>query len=116
MVLPSTTSEDGKTEGIPVALMDAMAMQVPVIATQVSGIPELVTQEQTGLLVPDRNSSALARALLRLYKDRELAQRLAINGRAKVVNDFNLHKSAIALRNLLIPEALPVQEQAAEAS
>ena len=103
MVLPSTISASGKTEGIPVALMDAMAMEVPVISTQVSGIPELIIQEQTGILVPDRSSSALTRALLRIYRDPEFARILGKNGRAKVVKDFNLHESAQALLHLLVP-------------
>lgn len=97
VVLPSIVTESGRTEGIPVSIMEAMAMQVPVIATNISGIPELVQNGETGLIVPERDVSALEGALLRLHAHPPLAAALARNGRNKVLKEFNLKISAAAL-------------------
>ena len=69
-------------EGIPVALMEAMASGVPVVATRLSGIPELVEDGVTGLLVEPHDPDGLAAALERLLADDELAARLAAAPRA----------------------------------
>lgn len=79
-VLDSTSDRDG----IPTTLMEAMAMQLPVISTTVSGIPELVQHEQTGLLVPSADSEALAQAICRLLVDEKLRHELARAGRRHV--------------------------------
>ncbi len=60
-------------EGLGTSIMDAMASRLPVVATEVGGIPELVIHEKTGLLVPPRDPRALAEAILKLYRDRKLA-------------------------------------------
>lgn len=99
-VLPSVTTSNGRQEGIPVALMEAMAMGKPVVATRISGIPELVDHDLNGLLVPERDAVALADALERLATDPALCQRLAHAGRAKVASEFNLRRSAESLRGL----------------
>jgi len=67
-------------EGLGTSIMDAMASHLPVVATEVGGIPELVTHEKTGLLVPPKNPAALAEAILRIYKDRKLAYYFGENG------------------------------------
>ncbi len=101
MVLPSVRTASGKQEGIPVALMEALASELPVVATAISGIPELIEDGQTGLLVPERDAQALAQALRRLYEQPELGCRLGAAGRAKVLRDFDLRKNATALYELL---------------
>jgi colanic acid/amylovoran biosynthesis glycosyltransferase len=93
LVLPSIS------EGIPVAIMEAMASGIPVVATSVTGVPELVEDSVTGLLVPSRNSSALTDAILRLYKSPELRLQMGESGRQKVFKDFNLQRSAVMLQN-----------------
>lgn len=100
MALPSVVMPNGKMEGIPVALMEAMASEVPVVATSISGIPELVRDGETGLLAPQRDAAALADALERLYADRELGRRLATAGRQLVLQEFNLERSVSQLRVL----------------
>jgi glycosyltransferase involved in cell wall biosynthesis len=97
LVAPSVPTKRGKREGIPVALMEAMSGGVGVVASDISGIPELVENEATGLLVPPRDARALADALRRLHDDPSFRRRLALAGREKVVREFDVHKSASAL-------------------
>lgn len=94
---PSVPTADGRREGIPVAIMEAMACGVPVVASRLSGIPELVEHEQNGLLVPPGDASALADALARLANDPALRKRLGANGRETVLKDFNLRNNAARL-------------------
>lgn len=101
MVLPSVVMPDGKMEGIPVALMEALASEIPVVATAISGIPELVKDGLTGLLAPQRDAGSLAAALRRLQQDPELGRRLAAAGREHVLREFNLERNTAALRALL---------------
>ena len=63
LTAPSVPTSDGRREGIPVVLMEAMGSGVPVIASNLSGIPELVNDQLTGLLVPPRDATSLADAL-----------------------------------------------------
>jgi glycosyltransferase involved in cell wall biosynthesis len=97
LALPSIPTNSGRREGIPVVLMEAMASGVPVVASGISGIPELVENEVSGLLVPPRDPEALANALKRLYTDPVLRDCLGKAGRDKVLQDFNLHKNAAVL-------------------
>ena len=76
-------------EGMGTSIMDAMACRLPVVATRTGGIPEVVTHGETGILVPPRNPSALAKAILKLYKDRELAARLGERGYRVVHRKFS---------------------------
>jgi colanic acid/amylovoran biosynthesis glycosyltransferase len=94
LVSPSVPTAEGKREGIPVVLMEAMAGGVPVVASGISGIPELVEDEETGLLVPPRDPPALAGALRRLYDDPALRERLARAGREIVEREFDVRKNA----------------------
>jgi len=77
-------------EGLCSSLMDAMAARRPIVATAAGGIPELVTHEQEGLLVAPKDPAALAGAILRLMRDRPLAQRLAARGRRAVEERFTV--------------------------
>ena len=82
-VLPS------RSEGTPMALLEAMALGTPVVATAVGGVPEIVADGQSGLLVRPREPRALADACLRLAHDRGLADRLAARARQVVVTRFS---------------------------
>ena len=97
LVAPSVPTRCGRREGIPVVLMEAMAHGIPVVASALSGIPELVEDGQTGLLAPPRDPEKLADALERLYQDPALSVRLSRAGRLKVEREFDLHKSAARL-------------------
>jgi glycosyltransferase involved in cell wall biosynthesis len=81
-------------EGLGSSIMDAMACRLPVVATRTGGIPELVGHRKTGLLVPPANPSALARAILKLYEDRELATRLGRKGYEVVHKKFSVESRA----------------------
>ena len=87
--LPSVVTTTGDRDGIPVSLMEAMAAGTPSVSTRVSGIPELIDHEREGLLVPERDAPALARALVRLLDDPKLGERLAVAARAKVEREFD---------------------------
>jgi glycosyltransferase involved in cell wall biosynthesis len=93
-VLPSVVTRSGNAEGIPVALMEAMAAGVPVISTSTTGIPELVVDDETGLLVAPRDSAALAEAIERLLDDDELAERLRGAAFRKVGSEFEIEANA----------------------
>ena len=97
LVAPSVPTKGGKREGIPVVLMEALASGLPAVASDLSGIPEVVEDGVTGLLVPPGNAAALARALQRLHDDRSLRQRLGLAGREKVEREFNLRTTAATL-------------------
>lgn len=97
VVAPSVPTADGRREGIPVALMEAMACGVPVVASDISGIPELVEHEQTGLLTEPRNPEALAAALARLSGTSTLRAQLGMAGRDKVLREFDLFANACEL-------------------
>ena len=77
-------------EGIPVALMEAMAMGIPCISTFTAGIPELLHHEEEGLLVPAGSVDDLACAIETLTASEELRQRFSVAGRARVLKDYNL--------------------------
>lgn len=97
LTAPSVPTSDGRREGIPVVLMEAMGSGVPVIASNLSGIPELVNEQLTGLLVPPRDAVSLANALECYFKNSDLRHRLGHAGREKVVKEFDLNKNAMKL-------------------
>ena len=92
-VLPSVLASRGNREGIPVVLMEAMATGLPVVASRLSGIPERVKSGETGILVPPRDSQAIADALETLIRDAELRGRMGRKGRQKVIAEFDLEKN-----------------------
>jgi len=102
VALPSIVTKSGKMEGIPVALMEPLACEVPVVSTRISGIPELVEDGETGLLVPPQDAAALANALARLAANPELGRRMGRAGRAKVLREFDLSENTTKLSQLMI--------------
>ncbi len=84
-------------EGVPVVLMEAMAMGLPVVATNVMGVPELVDDGVNGLLVSPGRADLLSAAIERLIQDPELRERFSSAGRRKVVESFQISQSAEAL-------------------
>jgi glycosyltransferase involved in cell wall biosynthesis len=101
LALPSVPTRQGKREGIPVVLMEAMASQLPVVSSRLSGIPELIESENNGLLVEPGDASGHADALQRLAASPELRARLGRAGRDTVRRDFDLDRNARALVELI---------------
>lgn len=98
--LACVVADDGDRDGVPVSLMEAMACELPVVSTAVTGIPELVQDGQTGLIVPEHDADALAGALERLLDDEQLRIRLGTQGRAKVLEEFNVRRSAARMAEI----------------
>lgn len=89
-LLPSVTGADGDMEGIPVALMEAMAVGIPVVSTLHSGIPELVEADKSGWLVPENDARALAQRLAVFSQlDTDELAPVVKRAREKVEHDFN---------------------------
>jgi glycosyltransferase involved in cell wall biosynthesis len=92
-VLASETDERGASDVFPTVIAEAMASAKPVVSTFIAGIPELVAQQETGLLVPAKDSTALADAIERLARDRELRRALGRAGRQRIENNFTIQKT-----------------------
>jgi colanic acid/amylovoran biosynthesis glycosyltransferase len=105
VVAPSVPTAGGKREGIPVVLMEAMACGLPVVSSQLSGIPELVEHEVSGLLLPPGDVGALTEALARLAEDDVLRARLGNAARERVLADFDLDRNARRLVGLFAVDA-----------
>jgi glycosyltransferase involved in cell wall biosynthesis len=114
LVAPSVVARNGKREGIPVVLMEAMSCGLPVVASRLSGIPELVEDGVSGLLVTPGDSAAIAAALQRLAEDAGLRVRIGAAARERVVSDFDLATNARAILEL-IDRSAPIGQPAAEA-
>ena len=97
LVVPSVTDADGQSEGIPVVLMEALAQARPVIASDLSGIPELVRDGETGWLAGPGDADAIAAALTRAHDDYDAAARLGQAGRALVAQEYDIDRNAAAL-------------------
>ena len=80
-------------EGIPVVLMEAMAMAIPCITSRITGIPELIQDGQNGILVPASDSEGLTQAIKRLAENQVLRQQLGEAGRATILSDYDLNKN-----------------------
>lgn len=93
-VLPSLT------EGFGLAALEAMAASLPVVATAVGGVPEVVVDGETGLLVPPRDAAALAAAIERLLGDPELAAKMGRAGRERVTKLFTIERMTSAVMAL----------------
>lgn len=99
-VLPSVIAADGQMEGLPVALMEALACGVPVVTTRLSGIPELVVDGETGLLAEPGDAVGLADALARTLADPDAARYRCERGRARVVQGFDVRVSGRRMATL----------------
>jgi len=93
-LLPCVIADSGDRDGIPVAIMEAMAMKSAPVSTTVSGIPELIDHEQNGLLTEPRNPEATGKALLSLLEDDSKRAVYAERARQKVTSDFNVETEA----------------------
>lgn len=94
LVAPSVPSADGRREGLPVVVLEAMAVGVPVVASRLSGIPEAVEDGVTGLLVEPGDAEGVADAVRRVVADPVAAAARADRAAARVATDFSVDRSA----------------------
>ena len=92
-VLPCVVAEDGSRDITPNSLVEAMAMKLPVISTDITGIPEIVENGVSGILVPPHDEVKLSEALMELMENANLRKRLGINARKRVTNRFDINKN-----------------------
>ncbi len=100
-LMPSVTAEDGNQEGIPNVLKEAMAMGLPVVSTRHAGIPELVQDGVSGYLVAERDSTALATALLQLIERPQQWGAMGQAGRVMIEKEFAVDGNYAKLESLL---------------
>ncbi|MCD6351263.1 MAG: glycosyltransferase family 4 protein [Armatimonadetes bacterium] len=100
-VLASVQAPDGDNEGVPNVLVEALAMEVPAVATRTGGIPELIQHGVTGLLAEPGDPVDLADQMERLLRNSRLRSDFAAAGRIKVEREYDLHKNVAKLYRLL---------------
>lgn len=101
-VLPSVVTAEGDRDGIPVSLMEAMAVGLPVVSTRVSGIPELVIDGVTGQLAEPGDVSSLANAMARVLGDPQAVANCVVAARARVEAEFDVEKEARKLCDAML--------------
>jgi glycosyltransferase involved in cell wall biosynthesis len=102
-VAPSVPTADGRREGIPVVLMEAAACGLPLVASRLSGIPEIVRDGETGYLVDPGDAEGLANAIERVARTPALGRRLGDAARRHLEINFNLPINMARLRRLMLP-------------
>jgi glycosyltransferase involved in cell wall biosynthesis len=98
VVAPCLVADDGNRDGLPTVLIEAMALEVPVISTAVTGIPELVRHGETGTIVPQKDPVTLADAMARILADPAGARQMARSGRSLIEHSFDLSRNVADLR------------------
>lgn len=103
--LPCLVADDGDRDGLPNVLFESMALGTPCVSTDVTGIPEILLNEETGLMVAQRDPIGLAAALERLLADSSLRVRLAARARTLIERNFDAHVNAARRRELFFQTA-----------
>lgn len=101
-VLPAVVSQDGDRDGIPNVILEAQAMELPVVSTRHSGIPEVIQDGFNGLLVEPANESALAQAIAKLLEDSALGAEMGQRGRQIVTEKFDVDRNAKSLLDAIL--------------
>ncbi|MGD1019104.1 MAG: glycosyltransferase [Verrucomicrobiia bacterium] len=107
-VLSSVTASDGNQEGLPVSLIEAQAMGLPVVSTHHAGIPELVVDGVTGFLVREKDVAGLARNLEKLLSDARLRQQFSVNARERVCREFDIDRLNDKLTDVFLAATAPM--------
>jgi colanic acid/amylovoran biosynthesis glycosyltransferase len=107
LAAPCVVGSDGNRDGLPTTVLEAMALGTPCIATDVTGLPEVLSDGETGLMVPQGDATALADSLARLLDDADERVRLARAARRRIESDFEVHRSAARLREIFRGEEAP---------
>ena len=110
--MPSLIAPSGDRDGIPNVILEALLCEVPVVATEVSGIPEVVIPGDTGWLTPPGDPEALARDMVAALADPAEARRRAERGRALVAREFDSRTNYARLKALFEGATRPQQSRA----
>ena len=94
------TAPTGETEGLPITVMEAQAMALPVVSTLHAGVPEAISDDQTGLLVQEHDADALADRISSLLHDPERAVRLGAAARVSVLQRFDMSRQVELLEGI----------------
>jgi glycosyltransferase involved in cell wall biosynthesis len=97
----SLVATSGDSEGTPVAIMEASAASLPVISTYHAGIPDVILDGITGLLVPEKDIEKMADAMMVLLKDKKLARKMGQAGRERIKSEFSMERYIDVLKSLL---------------
>ncbi|MFO0892545.1 MAG: glycosyltransferase [Isosphaeraceae bacterium] len=97
----SVQAESGDSEGTPVAVIEACAAGLPVVATRHGGIPDVVVDEETGFLVDERDVDGMASRMISLVRDPEAAESMGRAGRQRVESALTIEQSLLGLRTIL---------------
>lgn len=106
LAAPCVIGTDSNRDGLPTVLLEAMALGTPCVSTDVTGIPEALQHRETGLIVPQHDAIALAKALEQLLTDANLRVQLATQARKLIETNFDIHCNAAHLRTIF--RAAPV--------
>ena len=87
-------------EGFPMITLEAMAMAKPIIGTSIDGISEQIENEDNGLLVPPKNSDALSEGIIRIFNDREFAEKISASGRKRVEKAYSIENTVRQIQNV----------------
>ena len=105
---PYVIGKDGNRDGLPTALLEAMALGTPCVATNVTGIPEIIRDGETGLQAAQRDAQGLAQALRRCLTEAALREVLATKARALIETEFDITRNARELRSRFQSRSQPV--------
>lgn len=97
----SLVARNGDSEGTPVSIIEAMAAGLPVVSTRHAGIPDVVLEEETGLLVNETEVEQMARSIIRLVENRELAKQMGIMGKERIKQHFSIQKHIGIIQNII---------------
>ena len=105
-VFSGINTEEGDADGIANVLLEAAASRLPIVATDSGSTKEFLENEESGVIVPQKDPLALADGLKRVLNDKELARRLAEEAHKKVSAEFNIETNVALMEDLIIKESL----------
>ena len=111
-VMPSRVKANGDRDGLPTVIMEALLHRVPVVATDVGGIREVVRNGETGLLIPEQNVWIMKQAIKEVLSNRDNALAMAERGRQLVLDYYDSEKNARRMIELISAHAAPAAGQA----
>ncbi len=110
--VPSVRDDAGNVDGLPNVVLEGMAAGKPIVASNIAGFPDVLENDASGILVEEKNSAALARAIVRLARDETLRERLGTRARAQVHENLNWEN--VARKFISVYERVAVQQASSE--